>query len=68
VFLDQRGEFGAGEMLQQLIEQARDLYHCLALLLACVWRRSGQGTIRQRLIIGGLFFWLSESQSCLGQE
>jgi hypothetical protein len=32
MLFDQRSEFGSGEMLQQLIEQAGDLYHRSALL------------------------------------
>jgi len=39
-------KFGAGEVLEQLIEQAGYLYDCLALLVGGVWRRSGQGMIR----------------------
>jgi hypothetical protein len=58
VFLDQRSELGSGEMLEQLIEQTRDLYDGFAFLVGGVWRSSGQGTIRQRFIIGGLFFLL----------
>ena len=68
VLLHQRGKFGPGETLQQLIEQARDLYHGLALLVGGVWRSSRQGTIRQRPIIGGLVFSLSQGQSSLGQQ
>jgi hypothetical protein len=31
-----------------LIEETRDLYDGLALLVGDVWRSSGQGTVRQR--------------------
>ena len=48
MFLHQRGKLGPGKMLEQLIEQAGYLYDCLALLVGDVWRRSDQGTIRQR--------------------
>jgi hypothetical protein len=34
VFLDECGELGTGKMLEQLIEEARDLYDCVALLWA----------------------------------
>jgi len=56
-----------GEMSQQPIEQARELPDGSALLLGGVWRGSGQGTIRQRPMIGGLFSSLSQGQNCLGQ-
>jgi len=36
VFLDQRSELGPGKMLEQLIEQARDLYDGFALLVGDV--------------------------------
>ena len=48
VFLDQRSELVPGKMLEQLIEETRDLYDSLALLVGGVWRSSGQGIIRQR--------------------
>ena len=48
VFLDECCELGAGKMLEQLIEQTRDLYDGFAFLVGAVWRSSGQGTIRQR--------------------
>jgi hypothetical protein len=34
VFLDEYGELGTGKVLEQLIEEARDLYDCVALLWA----------------------------------
>ena len=46
--LNQCAKFGPGKMLEQLIEQASDLYHCFALLVGGVWRSPGQGTVRQR--------------------
>jgi hypothetical protein len=55
-------------MLEQLIEQARDLYHCLALLLGGVWRESRQGISRQRPIIGGRFPSFQTPATCFGQE
>jgi hypothetical protein len=36
----QCGKLGAGEMLEELIEQARYLYDCLSLLVGSVWRDS----------------------------
>jgi hypothetical protein len=48
VFFDQRSELGPGKMLEQLIEQTRDLYDGFAFLVGGVWRSSGPGTIRQR--------------------
>ena len=48
MLLDQCGKLGPGKMLEQLIEQTGYLYDCLALLVGDVWRRSGQGTLRQR--------------------
>ncbi len=48
VFFDQCCELRPGKMLEQLIEQTRDLYDGFALPAGCVWRSSGQGTIRQR--------------------
>ena len=48
MLLHECGKLGAGKVLEQLIEQAGCLYDCLALLVGGVWRRSGQGTIRQR--------------------
>ncbi len=34
MLLDECGELGTGKMLEQLIEEARDLYDCVALLWA----------------------------------
>ena len=48
VFFDQRSELGPREMLEQLIEQTRDLYDSFAFLVGGVWRSPGQGTARQR--------------------
>ena len=48
MLLDECGKLGPGEMLEQLIEQAGDLYDGLALLVGDARRRSSQGTIRQR--------------------
>jgi hypothetical protein len=74
VFLDQRPELVAGKMMEQLIEQTRGLYDCLALL----WlRRSARLRVtkhRQRSIIGGhspsttLPARARDDQSCFGQE
>lgn len=48
IFFDQRPELGPRKMLEQLMEQTRDLYDGFAFLVGGVWRSSGQGTIRQR--------------------
>ncbi len=61
VLLDECGELGAWEMLEQLIEQARNLYDCLALLVGSVWRGFWQEIARQRPIIGGHIPLISES-------
>jgi hypothetical protein len=53
VLLYQRGELGAGKVLEQLIKQACRLYDCLALLVGGVRRSSRLGNVRQRPIIGG---------------
>jgi hypothetical protein len=68
VFFDQRSELGPGKMLEQLIEQTRDLYDGFAFLVGGVWRSSRPRNDSPTFIIGGLFFCLDESQSCLGQE
>jgi hypothetical protein len=74
VLLDQRPEFVAGEMLEQLIEQARGLYDCLALLWGWRSARLRATEHRQRSIIGGHSppatppIWARGAQSCLGQE
>ena len=47
VFLDECSELGAGKVLEQLSEEARDLYDWVALLWQCVWRDSRQGIARQ---------------------
>ena len=45
VLLDQRGEFGTGKMLEQLTEQAGDLYDGIALL----WAAYGEAPAKQLL-------------------
>jgi hypothetical protein len=67
VFLDQRRELGPREMLEQLIEETRNLYDGFAFLVgafgeAPAWNDS------PTFIIGGLFFCSQESQACFGQE
>jgi hypothetical protein len=42
VFLHQCGELGAGKVLEELIEQARDLYDWIALLWAALARLSAK--------------------------
>ena len=71
MLLHQRTELRTGKMLEELIEETRDLYDGFAFLVGGVWRSPGQGNIRQRFIIGGLFFCSggsTETQSYLGQE
>jgi hypothetical protein len=48
VFLDQGRELGPRKMLEQLIEETRDLYDGSAFLVCGVRRSSGQGITRQR--------------------
>jgi hypothetical protein len=55
-------------MLQQLIEQARDMYHDLALLGNVCGEIPAKRDIRSRLIIGGLRFAGSFGEICFGQE
>jgi hypothetical protein len=67
VFLDQRRELVAREMLKQLIEETRDLYDGSAFLVGAF----GEAPARNNsptFIIGGLFFCSVERQTCLGQE
>jgi hypothetical protein len=45
VFLDQCGELGTGKVLEQLIEEARDLYDWVALL----WAAFGETTSKEWL-------------------
>jgi hypothetical protein len=42
---DESGELGARKMLEELIEQARYLYDCLALLVGSVWRGPGKESL-----------------------
>ena len=42
------GELGSGEVVEQLIKQARDLYDWVALLWAAFGESSRLGNIRQR--------------------
>jgi hypothetical protein len=65
---DEYGELGTREMLEQLIEHARNLYDCLALLVSNVWRGFWQETTRQRPIIGGHFPLFQSPACCFGQE
>ena len=53
VLLDESGELGTGKVLEQLIEEACDLYDCVALLWAAFGETPRQGMARQRSIIGG---------------
>jgi hypothetical protein len=48
VLLDQRGELGAGKMLEQLIEQACGLYDWIALLWQRAARTPAKGSARSR--------------------
>jgi hypothetical protein len=68
VFLDQRSELSSGEMLEQLIEETRDLYDGLAFLVGGVRRSPGPRNSSPTFIIGGLFFCSDASQTCFGQE
>jgi len=56
VLLDECGELSTGKVLEQLIEQARDLYDCVALL----WAAFGETPARNgspTSIIGGHSFY-----------
>jgi hypothetical protein len=67
VFLDQRREFGPRKMLEQLIEETRNLYDGFAFLVGAF----GEAPARNcspTFIIGGLFFCSQETQTCFGQE
>jgi hypothetical protein len=67
VFLDQRCELGPREMLEQLIEETRNLYDGFAFLVGAF----GEAPARNcspTFIIGGLFFCSQETQTCFGQE
>jgi hypothetical protein len=46
VFLHECGELGAGKVLEQLIEEARDLYDWIALL----WAAFGETPGKERLV------------------
>jgi hypothetical protein len=48
VFLDQRRKLGSRKMLEQLIEETRDLYDGSAFLVGAFGENSGQGIARQR--------------------
>ena len=45
MFLDEYGELGTGKVLEQLIEEARDLYDCVALL----WAAFGEAPSKESL-------------------
>jgi hypothetical protein len=51
VLLYECTELGAGKMLEQLIEEACDLYDWIALLWAAFWRDSWRGMARQRQLL-----------------
>src|SRR5438445_8449198 len=59
VFFDQRSKLGPGKMLEQLIEQTRDLYD---------GRSSGPGTIRQRSLWEGFSFAQTEVRAVLDKS
>jgi hypothetical protein len=67
VLLDQCGELGTGEVLEQLIEQARGLYDWVALLWAAFSEfpaRIGSPNVKYRRALS-LF---QTARTCFGQE
>jgi hypothetical protein len=68
VFLDQRSKLVSGKLLEELIEETRDLYDGFAFLVGGVWRSSGLRNDSLMSIIGGLFFCSDGTQTCFGQE
>ena len=68
VLLDQCGELGPGKMLEQLIEQARDLYDCVALLVGGVWRGSRPRNDSPTSIIGGHSFYFRLQEPVLDKS
>ena len=67
VLFHQRGEFRPWEVLEQLIEQACDLYDWIALL----WAACGEAPPRNgspTSIIGGHSFLFQSARTCFGQE
>ena len=67
VFLHQCGKLSPGEVLEQLIEQARDLYDWIALL----WAACGKVPARicsPTSIIGGHSLSFQTARTCFGQE
>jgi hypothetical protein len=67
VLLYERSEFGTGKMLEQLIEQARDLYDCVALL----WQRLARLPARNcspTSIIGGRFSYFRLQEPVLDKS
>jgi hypothetical protein len=68
VFFDQRSELGPGKMLEQLIEQTRDLYDGFAFLVGGRLAKLRPRNDSPTFIIGGLFFCSEGSQTCFGQE
>jgi len=67
MLVHERGELGAGEVVEQLIKQARDLYDWVALLWAAFGEGSGLGNIHQRHYRRALLH-SSECKTCFGQE
>ena len=67
MLLDECGELGAGKVLEQLIEQARDLYDWIALL----WAASGEAPSKDRSptsIIGGHFSYFRLQEPVLDKS
>ena len=67
VFLDQRRELGPRKMLEQLIEETRNLYDGFAFLVGAFGEAPARNS-SPTFIIGGLFFCSQETQTCFGQE
>ena len=67
VLLYQRGELGPGKMLEQLIEEARDLYDWIALLWAAFGEVPGKEWLANVNYRRALFLFQT-ARTCFGQE
>ena len=67
MFLDEYGELGTGKVLEQLIEEARDLYDCVALL----WAAFGEAPSKESLAnvnYRRALLLFQTARICFGQE
>jgi hypothetical protein len=68
VFLHQRGELGAREVLEELIEQAGCGYDCLALLVGDVRAKLRLGKRSPTFNYRRAFLFRARGSDCFGQE